>query len=73
MLLLRAFEQFSEPRPQGSGRDELELAPPGQLDLRRKMRLGEIESYYFVKADRGHVERNSAILLAMRSICAGNQ
>ena len=41
---------------QGSGRDELELAPLGQLDLRRKMRLGEVESYYFVETDRGHIE-----------------
>ncbi len=73
MLLLRAFEQFSEPRPQGSDCDELELVPPEQLDFRIEMRLGEIESYYFVKADRGHIEREYTILLAMRSVCAGNQ
>ena len=35
--------------------------------------LGEIESYYFVETDRGHIERDHAILLAMRSVRARDQ
>ena len=70
--LLKALEQFSESRPQGSGRDELELVPPEQLDLRIEMRLDEIESYYFVETDRGHIEREDAIPLAMWGVRARN-
>ena len=35
--------------------------------------LREIEGYYFVQADRWHIERQKTVLLAMRSICARNQ